>query len=235
MAALIPALREEQNIHQVVSESAHHVDEVWVIDDGSDDRTAQLAEAAGACVIRHEVNRGKGAAIKTGLRALLERGVLYVVALDGDGQHLPGEIPRFIARADECEAGLIIGNRFGDVRGMPLVRRLVNRYMSRRISAIAGTFIPDTQCGFRLLRRDVIPSLVGESDHFDFETEMIFRAAETGCGIDSMPVTTIYGDEQSKIHPWHDTVRFLRLMKKWERRLSCRTSVPGRAPCLPGG
>lgn len=68
------------------------------------------------------------------------------------------------------------------------------------------------------MHRDVIPTVLGESDRFDFETEMILLAALSGCKITSVPVSTIYGDEKSKIHPWHDTLRFFRLMKKWKKR-----------------
>jgi hypothetical protein len=88
--------------------------------------------------------------------------------------------------------------------------------MSGRISRACGAHIPDTQCGFRLLRRDVIPSVLGESERFDFETEMLLLAARTGCKIVSVPVSTIYGEEQSKIHPVRDTIRFFKLMKKYE-------------------
>lgn len=225
VAALIPAYREERHISGVVEKTRPHVDEVWVVDDGSPDQTAARAESAGATVVRHDVNRGKGAAIKTGLQRLLERGVTYVVLLDGDGQHRPDEITRFLEAARRDGAGLVIGNRFGDLRDMPLIRRLTNRYMSHRISRVAGSRVPDTQCGFRLLHRDVIPVVLGESDRFDFETEMILLAASSGCKIASVPVSTIYGEEKSKIHPWHDTIRFFRLMKKWKRRMR---QAPGK-------
>jgi glycosyltransferase involved in cell wall biosynthesis len=213
VAALIPAYREERHIADVVRATVAHVDEVWVVDDGSPDATAACAEAAGAKVIRHPVNRGKGAAIKTGLLSLAERGAQFIVLLDGDGQHAAAEIPRFVAAA-EAGAGLVVGNRLGDTRTMPFVRHGVNRYMSWRISRVCGTRIPDTQCGFRLVARDRVAVVLGESDHFDFETEMLVRAARAGCPIASVPVSTIYGEEQSKISPVRDALRFFRLMKK---------------------
>jgi len=214
--ALIAAYREEQHIAEVVRDSLPHVDQVWVVDDGSPDQTAKVAQAAGAKVLVHEVNRGKGAALKTGLRAALDAGVELVVLLDGDGQHLPAEIPRFIEVAQRENAGLVIGNRLGDMRTMPWIRRQTNLYMSGRISRACGAHIPDTQCGFRLLRRDVIPSVLGESERFDFETEMLLLAARTGCKITSVPVSTIYGEEQSKINPLRDTIRFFKLMRRYE-------------------
>ncbi len=213
VVALVPAYREARHIAEVVRTTLPHVDEVWVVDDGSPDATAAQAEAAGAKVIRHPVNRGKGAAIKTGLLALAERGARYIVLLDGDGQHAPAEIARFVAAA-EAGAGLVVGNRLEDTRTMPFVRRCVNRYMSWRISRVCGTRIPDTQCGFRLVARDRVAAVLGESDHFDFETEMLVRAVRAGCPVTSVPVSTIYGEEQSKISPVRDALRFFRLMKK---------------------
>ena len=213
VAALIPAYREARHIADVVRATLPHVDEVWVVDDGSPDDTAAVAEAAGAKLIRHEVNKGKGAAIKTGLRALGARGARFIVLLDGDGQHAAAEISRFVAAA-EGGAGLVVGNRLGDARSMPFVRKCVNRFMSWRISRACGTPIPDTQCGFRLVTRERIEAVLGESDHFDFETEMLVRAARAGCPIASVPVSYIYGEEQSKISPVRDALRFFRLMKK---------------------
>ena len=213
VAALIPAYREARHIAAVVRATRPQVDEVLVVDDGSPDDTAAQAEAAGARVIRHGANRGKGAAIKTGLAALRERGARYIVLLDGDGQHASDEIPRFVAAA-EAGAELVVGNRLGDTRDMPLVRRWVNRFMSWRISRACGTPIPDTQCGFRLLARDAVPALLGETDRFDFETEMLVLAARAGRRIASVPIRTIYGEEKSKISPVRDALRFFRLMRR---------------------
>ncbi len=213
VAALIPAFREERHIADVVRATVPHVDEVWVVDDGSPDATAAQAEAAGAKVIRHPANRGKGAAIKTGLDALRSHGARFIVLLDGDGQHLPTEISRFVAAA-EGGAELVIGNRFGDARTMPIIRRCVNRFMSWRISRACGTPIPDTQCGFRLIASGSVPVLLGETDRFDFETEMLVLAARAGRKIASVPISTIYGEEKSKISPVRDALRFFRLMKK---------------------
>ncbi len=213
VAALIPAYREARHIAAVVRATLPHADEVWVVDDGSPDDTAAVAEAAGARLVRHPANLGKGAAIKTGLAALRERGARFIVLLDGDGQHAAEEIPRFVAAA-EAGAELVVGNRFNDVRTMPVIRRGVNRFMSWRISRACGTPIPDTQCGFRLLARDAVPAMLGETDRFDFETEMLVLAARAGRKIASVPISTIYGEEKSKISPVRDAIRFFKLMKR---------------------
>src|SRR5207248_11797882 len=140
------------------------------------DTTAATARNAGAEVIVHPQNAGKGESIKTGLGHWIERKFAYVVILDGDGQHRPEEIARFLATASSTRAELLVGTRMKDVRDMPLVRRWVNRYMSNRISRVCGQSIPDTQCGFRMIHRSIIPDLLGGAERFDYETEVLIIA-----------------------------------------------------------
>ena len=102
-----------------------------------------------------------------------------------------------------------------DVRDMPLLRRLVNRYMSRKISRLCRQDIPDTQCGFRMVHRSLIPDLLGGAERFDYETEMLILASRKGCRVESVPITTVYSDEVSSIHPVRDTLRFFKLMRRY--------------------
>ncbi len=219
VAALIPSYFEEKHIREVASATRAQLDLVLVVDDGSTDRTSDEARAAGVEVIRHEKNAGKGAAIKTGLRALLDRAAVeFILILDGDGQHLPSEIPNFLTEANATGAPLIVGNRMGDIRDMPFVRRCTNRYMSWTISRVIGQRVPDSQCGFRMFHRSLAKELLAmESGGFDFETEMLALAARRGCKIGAARVSTIYGDEVSKIHPIRDTLKFFKLLKRLKR------------------
>src|SRR5207248_917700 len=133
-AAIIPAYREEKHISDVVRRTRNQLDHVLVVDDGSSDKTAQHAREAGAEVLVHNQNRGKGEAIKTGLRHWLDRQFIHMIILDADGQHLPEEIERFIgAAALAADRSLFLGNRMNNLTSMPFVRRMVNRYMSNRI------------------------------------------------------------------------------------------------------
>ncbi len=216
VAAIIPAYLEEKHIGDVVTRTIEQLDNVLVVDDGSSDATAANARSAGAELIIHERNLGKGDSIKTGLRYWLDRGFQHVVILDGDGQHLPEEISRFIAAAP-TGAELLVGTRMNDVRQMPLVRRLVNRYMSRKISRLCGQDIPDTQCGFRMLSAAVIPDLLMGSERFDYETEMLIVVSRKGCRIGAVPISTVYSDEVSSIHPMQDSIRFFKLMRRYEK------------------
>jgi len=217
VAAVIPAYLEEKHIGDVVRRTLKQLANVVVVDDGSNDRTAEQAKNAGADVIIHEQNRGKGDSIKSGFRYWLDHGATYVVILDGDGQHLPEEIERFLAAAASGIGELLIGTRMNDVREMPFVRRAVNRYMSRKISRACGQDIPDTQCGFRLVHRSIIPSLLGGTERFDYETEMLILASRAGCRIASVPISTVYSDEVSSIHPVRDTLRFFKLMRRYKK------------------
>jgi glycosyltransferase involved in cell wall biosynthesis len=218
VAAVIPAYLEEKHVGDVVRRTLKQLPNVVVVDDGSSDRTAEEARTAGADVIVHEQNRGKGESIKTGFRYWLDHGSTYVVILDGDGQHLPEEIERFLAAAASGTGELLIGTRMNDVSDMPLVRRMVNRYMSRKISRACGQDVPDTQCGFRMVHKSIIPNLLGGTERFDYETEMLILASRAGCRIASVPVSTVYSDEVSSIHPVRDTVRFFKLMRRYKKR-----------------
>ncbi len=216
VAAIIPAYFEERHIYEVAQRTMAQLENVLVVDDGSTDATAVRARAAGVEVLVHEKNLGKGEAIKNGLRHWLERGFQHVMILDGDGQHLPEEIARFLAAATGG-AQLIVGNRMNDVRDMPRVRQMVNRYMSRRISRVCGQKVPDTQCGFRMIHADSIPDLLGGTERFEYETEMLIKVSRKGGRIDSVPVSTVYSDEVSSIHPVRDTLRFLKLIRRYEK------------------
>lgn len=217
VAVIIPAYCEEKHVGDVVERTLKQVDHVLVVDDGSSDATTSNAKSAGAHVVTHERNAGKGESIKTGLRYWLERGLRHVIILDADGQHLPEEIARFIAAASGG-AALLIGTRMNDVRQMPLVRRTVNRYMSRQISRVCGQDVPDTQCGFRMFSAAVIPDLLDGAARFDYETEVLFIVSRKGGRIESVPISTVYGDEVSSIHPVRDSIRFLKLMRRYEKQ-----------------
>jgi glycosyltransferase involved in cell wall biosynthesis len=215
--AVIPAYHDEKHIGDIVRRTGQQLDHVLVIDDGSNDGTAQRARDAGAEVIVHNQNRGKGEAIKTGLRHCLAREVTWVILLDSDGQHLPEEIERFLsAAASATQPMLFVGNRMDNAGGMPFIRRVVNRYMSRRISHLCGQRIPDTQCGFRMLHQQLIPELLGGGDRFDYDTEVLIVASRKRYRIEPVPITTVYSDQVSNIHPVRDAFRFFKLMRRYK-------------------
>jgi glycosyltransferase involved in cell wall biosynthesis len=214
-AAVIPCLNEARNIAQVVESVRRLVSTVLVIDDGSRDDTGVTAKNAGAEVIRNAAPQGKGAALQTGWRLARERGFDWALAMDGDGQHSAEDVPGLFEVAERTGAKLVIGNRMIDPKGMPLVRRLVNGWMSERISTLAGISVPDSQCGFRLMNLEAWNRLQVEASHFEIESEVLLAFARAGWAIEFAPIEVIYKSEQSKIHPVRDTVRWV----KWWRRV----------------
>jgi glycosyltransferase involved in cell wall biosynthesis len=227
-AAVIPAYQDEKHIGDIVRRTRKQLDCVLVIDDGSTDETAQRAQEAGAEVIVHDQNRGKGEAIKTGLAhwfaaahssaATSNHEIRWALLLDSDGQHLPEEIERFVAAAGiATQPTFFIGNRMNDVARMPFIRRVVNRYMSNQISRVCGQKVPDTQCGFRMVDRELAPDLLGGGHRFDYDTEVLIIASRKGYRIESVPISTVYSDEVSKIHPVRDALRFFQMMQRYRK------------------
>lgn len=209
-AVVIPCFNEGKQIGAVVRAVRKHLPAVFVVDDCSSDDTAQQAKAAGAEVLRHSTNLGKGAALMTGWRHAQQQGFEWALTMDGDGQHASNDIPAFLQHAEKTNSALVIGNRMENPFSMPFVRRLVNRWMSKRISLRAGRTLPDTQCGFRLMKLSAWHALRIETQRFEIESEVLLAFVRAGLPVSFVPIQVIYGNEQSKIHPLADTVRWLR-------------------------
>lgn len=183
---------------------------VLVVDDGSVDATGEVAREAGAIVVRHEVNQGKGAALQTGFDEALRRGAEAVLALDADGQHDPAVAPRLVAELEKAD--LVVGSREGDRTGMPWLRRATNDVTTWFVSRLAGQRVPDSQSGYRAIRASVLRAVRPESRRFDYESEFLIGAARAGFRIGEAPVPTLYNAPGSHIHPVRDTIRFIRLV-----------------------
>lgn len=205
--AMIPAYNEARTIARVVSGVAPHVARVLVVDDGSIDGTGETARQAGADVIRHERNLGKGCAVRTGLATMLASPATHVVVLDGDLQHVPDEVPRLLETARRSGADLVIGGRRFDRAAMPVSRYYANVAGSRLLSWFVGLPLRDTQSGFRVYHcaalREVPLSAVG----FEIETEVLVKLARRGARIVEVPVSAVYGTERSKLRPMRDTTK----------------------------
>jgi len=220
--ALIPAHDEAPRIAAVVRAAAAHLP-VLVVDDGSTDDTAAVAEAAGATVLRQHPNQGKGAALRAGFVIALTREATAVVTLDGDGQHDPDELPRFMEAEPAARSGeLVIGRR--DFGRMPLVRRIANGLGTVLLSAAVGRWIPDNQSGYRRIGGRLMAAMLdSREDGFAFEVEMIAVCIREGWPIRWVPISTIYGDERSHIRPLHHLRGFIAVA------LRARRIVRGRA------
>jgi glycosyltransferase involved in cell wall biosynthesis len=206
---LIPARNEAHNLPRLLKELKGRRLDVVVVDDGSSDRTAQIAAEHGATVLVNPQNRGKGYSLQRGFEVIVSRGYDALITMDGDGQHAVSDIDRFTGAYMEKKADIICGNRMQDHRGMPLVRWLTNRVMSGLISMVCRQSILDTQCGFRLISTQVLKNIRLSSSAFEIESEVLIKASKKGYRAVSVPVKTIYAGEKSRINPVFDTFRFI--------------------------
>lgn len=229
VCVIVPAFQEGGRIGPVVTRIKAFSDHVVVVDDGCTDATAAEARAAGAHVIEHGVNRGKGAALQTGFEHAAKTGFAAVITMDADGQHDPAHIPELIAFHLRTGIPVVVGSRMGDARTMPLVRRLTNLTMSGILSWQMRQRVADTQSGYRLYRTDLLPLVKAESGGYAAESEALLRLAAAGVRIGEVPIRVIYGDEESKIRPGRDTIRFFRMLLRF-RRESKQQSAAGRNP-----
>jgi glycosyltransferase involved in cell wall biosynthesis len=210
--AIIPAYNEEAGISDVVVGVQAHLP-VLVVDDGSSDNTASIAASTGASVLRQALNQGKGAALKAGFRWTLEQGYSAAITLDADGQHDPGEIPKFLTTYTEQGADLVIGQR--DFSHMPPARRLANWLGRISYSWAVGTPIPDNQSGYRLISQRLMEAMLDSRESgFEYEVEMITICLQRGFVLAWVPIRTIYADETSHIRPWQHINNFLRILRK---------------------
>lgn len=189
---VIPAYQAVARVGGVVSGVIGQGGRVIVVDDGSTDGTGEAAERAGAEVLRHAANRGKGAALQTGFLAALQRGATAVVTLDADGQHDPLEIPRLLAAQRATPGSMVIGVRRFDPAIMPRWSRIGNTISTFFISRFAGRRYQDTQSGYRVYPAGLLRRVALKTRHFETETELLLWAGKLGVPICEVAIQTIY-------------------------------------------
>jgi glycosyltransferase involved in cell wall biosynthesis len=212
VAALIPAYRAGATVGRVVEGARRELAHVIVVDDGSNDDTGVRARAAGAEVIQHPANSGKGAALRTGLRALADRGVARALTLDADGQHLPEEIPVLLAASDAAPGAIVVGARRKAGHTIRRMNRFANWAADRLLRLVARQPLPDTQSGFRVYPVATTLALGASGSRFDFETEVLLRAARRGIQVVGVPVAVHYppvAERVSHYRPGADTLRII--------------------------
>jgi glycosyltransferase involved in cell wall biosynthesis len=192
--------------------------DIWVVDDGSTDGTAEVAKQRQTRLIRQSPNQGKASALRRGFHSTSEYEL--VITMDADGQHDPADLPKFLAAADEGD--LVVGARPLAGR-MPWHRQIGNRIASWVTTALAGQAVPDSQSGYRMHRRAVIDAIVdtipADSDGYLFETEILVRTARSGFRLATVPIPAVYEDEPSHFRPTREIPRFLGLFMRLTRDL----------------
>ena len=204
---LICAYNEARHIAEVVYFALQQNPcRVVVVDDGSTDDTAEIAEKAGAMVLRNPENQGKGASLKRGFELVMEQGCDAVIVVDGDAQHDPREIPRFLDAYHRTHIPILAGNRMTNTTGMPFLRYQTNRLMGWMLNRLTKIYVADPPCGFRFYRTDILPFIMSDEKRFAFEFDILLHAALRHIRIDSVRISTIYHPgERGHVSPIRDT------------------------------
>jgi glycosyltransferase involved in cell wall biosynthesis len=211
---LIPAYNASLTISELIEKVSKFVDksDIVVIDDGSKDQTFGIAQRAGAVVLKHERNKGKGEALKTGFKYALEKNYDALLTIDADLQHNPSSIRGFLEKVTKNFDGILIGTRDVHLKKMPFARWLSNSLTSLILSILSGQTIRDSQSGYRLISNQVLKKVKLKAKKYDLESEILVKAGRKGFKIEKIPIETIYREGKSFINPLVDTGRFLKLM-----------------------
>jgi glycosyltransferase involved in cell wall biosynthesis len=217
---LVAAFNEESTIVDVLQGARRFLDDVVVVDDGSQDQTAAVAERAGARVIRHRANEGKGVAVRTGLSFVLGQDFTHVLFIDADLQHNPSDIGLLIEKARDGVGDFVLAERVFNKESMPRSRYYANTIGSRVMSKLTGTPIRDSQSGFRLIRSDLLRPLTLTARRYEIEAEILVKLVRRGAKIEHVAVASSYRGARSKMRPIRDVFRICMLTMRY--RYFCR-------------
>ena len=190
--AIIPAYNEDKYIPKVIKETKKYVDRVIVVDDGSKDKTEEISKKSKAIVLRHLVNMGKGAALKTGCDYAAKNKADIILVIDADAQHNPKEIPKFLKKIEDHDIVLAYRKQ---KKNMPSILKLGNWFINKTISFLYGIKIKDSQCGYRAFTRKAYKKLRWKASDYSMESEMIAKIGKYNLRYAEIPIETIYSDK----------------------------------------
>ncbi|MCG8608429.1 glycosyltransferase family 2 protein [bacterium] len=223
IAAVIPAYNAEKTLTQVITGLKHYASNISIIvvNDGSTDATAELCKLRSDIIhIEHEHNKGKGAALKTGIQKALSLNFPLILTLDADTQHNPIFVPKMVVCMKNKSADIVIGSRMSDVSAMPMHRIISNKLTSKLISLRVKQQILDSQSGFRLIASRVFKDLSLRCEHFDFESEFLIKSVLRGYRLEFVTVDTVYQAGQASHMKYRDVIRFIKMYFRsfsWKR------------------
>ncbi len=213
---VIPAYNVGHHLPDVITKCLNYIEgnSIFIIDDGCTDESIDLIRGYPVSIITHSKNLGKGAALKTGFNQAIKNRLEAVITLDADGQHDPDYIPQFIETYNKTGAHIIIGKRPFRPDYMPPDRIFSNVVSSLLTSELCGQWIPDSQCGFRLIQTKVLKNIPLKTEHYETETEILIKAVRYGYKLETCPVFIKYGESVSHINRYRDTLKFIKLLIK---------------------
>ncbi len=210
IAIIIPVYNEESNIEKLfIKMKQFDKKDIIVVDDGSRDNTVAIVKRLGAILLEHKINKGKGMAHRTGFAFAVKQGYDGIITMDGDGQHNPDEIEKFLKSVNYAD--ILIGTRDMTLANMPIDRYLTNKVTTLVVSLIASQKVYDSQSGFRYISSEVLKKVPLVTSRFQTESEMLIKAGRMGFRIGRVRISTIYKEETSYINPVVDTWRFISL------------------------
>ncbi len=225
---LIPACECGNVIGPLIERIKKYTDKILVVDDGSCDETALNSERAGAEVIRHHRNVGKGGALRSGMEYLLRRCGQGIITMDADGQHDPDDLPKFLRAYSASNADMIIGVRFTDGVEYPRYRYITNMIGTKIMNAYLDLHLADSQSGYRLYKREALKEIKIRTSGFETETEILMKMVRRKRKVLQIPVRTIYERKNSEtshykpvtdtyeisLYVWKDMIKSLFRLKK---------------------
>lgn len=213
-AVVIPAYNAAQYLDELIGRIVRFFpkQQIFIIDDYSDDKTYEICESEGLNVYRFSSNRGKGAALQQGFEMAIDEGYKYAFTIDSDLQHKPEDFPIFIDRQNLSAADLVIGRRKLKLPKMPFLRVCSNSLTSLIVSLVVGSKIYDSQSGFRLYKLEPLKNMNFRSQRYQFETEVIIKLAKQKRVIDFVPIEVIYDGQCSHISHIRDIVNFVNII-----------------------
>jgi glycosyltransferase involved in cell wall biosynthesis len=213
---VIPAFNEEKTVRKIVERALLYVNEVVVVDDGSDDGTYEEAISGGATVIKQEHNCGAGKAIRIGVEKALNANADLIVTLDADGEHDPDDIPRLVHGVTEKNANIVVGSRFLDQRmhayKMPILNKISNKISTSLMNSVFKTHITDSQSGFRVYTRNVFEQVNCEEDKYLYLTEVLIKAIQKGLIVAEIPITSVYRRDKKLRHSLKESFQYTALL-----------------------
>lgn len=209
--AVIPAYNESSNISDIIKRVKRYVKNVVAVDDGSADNTSELAKKEGAKVLRHVVNLGKGAGLKTGCDYALRKGAEAIIAIDADGQHDPKEIPDMLKSLEDVDI-VFTQRKFN--KNMPSILRFGNWFIDKTVKSLFNIDLKDTQCGYRAFTGEAYEKIRWKASDYSMESEMIANAGKNRLKYKVVPIQTIYSDKYKGTTVF-DGIKIVLNMLKW--------------------